>query len=874
MQPDLLRLRPEDWRDQFDSGTLQRGLDYATQGRCTLLQTGPKEVDASCLGSTIRRYRQSIQLRPHGGDWRIEGRCSCPVGHNCKHVVAALLTLQRQAPSPTATGPALPERRIDDLEPVPQLILGSHVRLHYDARKGRMVEQTQHRAALAFRYGEQLAFGKPAKDLLVPGATEILRIRRQPEAEARHRRTLAAQGLHTALRKSEALPESAGELLELADDDAWLHWVRHGLPRLREQGWQIEMRPDFHYNLLDVDDWYLKLEAEPGQDWFDLEMGIEVQGQRLSLLPILLQTIRHSPWLLSPDALARRADDELLLVPLPRPQSGASQRIALPFGRLKPLLGNFGELFLQAAEDHPQHLRLARPDAARLASLEEQLPLHWQGGEALRDFARRLHDLPQREVQPPAGLKAELRPYQLQGLAWLQTLRELEVGGVLADDMGLGKTLQTLAHILLEKEAGRLSAPALIVMPTSLIPNWQDEAARFAPGLRVLALHGAQRSALFEEMGSADLLLTSYALLSRDLKALLRQPLHLLILDEAQNIKNPRSKAAQAARELSARHRLCLTGTPMENHLGELWSLFHLLMPGWLGDQQAFKQDYRLPIEKHGDLARLAQLKARVRPFLLRRTKEQVAPELPPKSEITQYLELTEAQRDRYEALRLTMDRKIRAEIERQGLARSQLLILEALLRLRQICCDLRLLGDEAAAAGKAADSAKLNALLPMLEELAAEGRRVLLFSQFTGMLELIAAELRARKIPYVQLTGSTRDRRTPVEDFQAGRVPVFLISLKAGGAGLNLTAADTVIHFDPWWNPAAEAQASDRAYRIGQDKPVFVYRLIARGSVEEKIQQLQKAKAELAQGLLEGAVAGDWRMEAEDIAALFAPLA
>jgi non-specific serine/threonine protein kinase len=311
----------------------------------------------------------------------------------------------------------------------------------------------------------------------------------------------------------------------------------------------------------------------------------------------------------------------------------------------------------------------------------------------------------------------------------------------------------------------------------------------------------------------------------------------------------------------------------MENHLGELWSLFHLLMPGWLGDQQAFKQDYRLPIEKHGDLNRLAHLKARVRPFLLRRTKEQVAPELPPKSEITQYLELTEAQRDRYEAVRLAMDSKIRAEIQRQGLARSQLLILEALLRLRQVCCDLRLLDDEAAAGCKSADSAKLSALLPMLEELFAEGRRVLLFSQFTGVLELIAAELKARKIPYAQLTGSTRDRRTPVEEFQAGRLPVFLISLKAGGAGLNLTAADTVIHFDPWWNPAAEAQASDRAYRIGQDKPVFVYRLIARGSVEEKIQQLQKAKAELARGLLEGAVQGEWRMDEEEIAALFAPL-
>lgn len=250
-----------------------------------------------------------------------------------------------------------------------------------------------------------------------------------------------------------------------------------------------------------------------------------------------------------------------------------------------------------------------------------------------------------------------------------------------------------------------------------------------------------------------------------------------------------------------------------------------------------------------------------------------MATELPPKTEITQLLELTQAQRDRYETLRLAMDSKVRAEIQRQGLARSQLVILEALLRLRQVCCDLRLLDGEAAATYRPADSGKLTALMEMLEELFAEGRRVLLFSQFTGMLELIERELEARRIPYALLTGSTRDRRTPVEEFQSGKLPIFLISLKAGGAGLNLTAADTVIHFDPWWNPAAEAQASDRAYRIGQDKPVFVYRLIARGSVEEKIQQLQKAKASLARDVLEGAAQGESRMSEEDLAALFAPL-
>ena len=295
-------------------------------------------------------------------------------------------------------------------------------------------------------------------------------------------------------------------------------------------------------------------------------------------------------------------------------------------------------------------------------------------------------------------------------------------------------------------------------------------------------------------------------------------------------------------------------------------------MPGWLGDAKSFTRDYRIPIEKQANQQRLAHLRGRIKPFVLRRTKEQVARELPPKTEVTHWVELTAAQRDRYETLRLAMDKKVRDEVARQGLARSQIVILEALLRLRQACCDLRLLGDDDAQL-KSSDSGKLSALLEMLEELVEEGRKVLLFSQFTSMLALIETELQARRISYTKLTGSTQDRRTPVQQFQAGQFPVFLISLKAGGAGLNLTAADTVIHFDPWWNPAAEAQASDRAYRIGQDKPVFVYKLIARGSVEEKIQHLQQAKASLARGLLEGGSQAQWQMSEDDLQALFAPL-
>ncbi|SDE86516.1 DEAD/DEAH box helicase [Phytopseudomonas seleniipraecipitans] len=874
--PDILHLQQADWRGDFDDGAMRRGQDYATRGLSRLLSLKDLSLLASCLGSGERPYQQRITLHPYGQGWGVTGHCSCPVGFNCKHVAAALLTLEARQRSGEDLGSLIvvekpmEETRIDDVPPIPVLTLGSHVRVHFDARKGRMLEQTQHRAALAFDYQGHSAAGKPAKDLLYRlGPTHQLRIVRDAGREAELRHRLEDTGLRTALRQSEALAQHPGEHFELQGDAAWLAFMQQQVLALREEGWRIEVQPDFHYNLAQIDDWYADVDEVPEHGWFDLELGIEVEGQRISLLPILLVAIRRTPWLLSGEALAQRQDEEMLLVTLPHSQ----RRVALPYARLKPLLAALGELFIGDGDDIGTRVRLPRADATRLNVLQQGPALSWQGGADLRDFAERLQHTTVQTVTAPDDLAAQLRPYQLQGLGWMQALRELNVGGVLADDMGLGKTLQTLAHILLEKQHGRLQQPALIVMPTSLIPNWQDEAARFAPTLKVLALHGSKRRSLFKRIDEHDIVLTTYALLPRDLKALAAQRFHLLILDEAQSIKNPRSKAALAAGQIIANQRLCLSGTPLENHLGELWSLFNFLMPGWLGDSKGFTRDYRTPIEKHGNEQRLAHLRGRIKPFVLRRKKEQVARELPPKTEIIQWVELTPAQRDRYEILRLAMDRKVREEITRQGLARSQIVILEALLRLRQVCCDLRLLND-APEDLASSDSGKLGSLLEMLEALIGEGRRVLLFSQFTSMLALIETELLARGIAYAKLTGSTRDRRTPVQQFQAGQFPVFLISLKAGGSGLNLTAADTVIHFDPWWNPAAEAQASDRAYRIGQDKPVFVYKLIARGSVEEKIQQLQHAKASLARGLLEeGGSQAQWQLSEDDLQALFAPL-
>ncbi|WP_317204233.1 DEAD/DEAH box helicase [Janthinobacterium sp.] len=720
-------------------------------------------------------------------------------------------------------------------------------------------------ALLAFDYEGMRASADAAQTLQrrTPAGTEL--IERDAAAEARAAAALEALGFAAAGAAS-PLHGIAGAL-GLAAPQAWLRFAERDLAALRAEGWLIEYGPDYRYDLSAVEDWYAEVdEGAAGNAWFELELGIVVKQRRVPLLPVLLQLIREAPQDFRAAALEAYADSDSLIVRLP---DGA--RVALPWGRLKPILNTLGELYF--SERIGAGVRLPVPDAARLAELEANAQLRWVGGQRVREMGQKLRGFGGvRQVAAPAGLRATLRGYQSEGLAWMQFLREYQFAGILADDMGLGKTLQTLAHILLEKEAGRLDSPALVVAPTSLMGNWQAEAARFAPDLRVLLLHGPERQARFADIGAYDLVLTTYALLPRDEAKLREQRFHLLILDESQYIKNSRSKAAQTAALLPAAHRLCLTGTPLQNHLGELWAQFHFLLPGLLGDEKSFNADFRKPIEKNGDQARNAFLIQRIKPFLLRRTKDKVATELPAKTEMLREVELAGAQRDLYETVRLAMDAKVREAIAAKGVARSQIVILEALLKLRQVCCDPRLVG----AAGKkksTAPSAKLAELMEMVEALLDEGRKILIFSQFTSMLALIEAELQARAIAYALLTGATKDRAAQVAAFQQGAVPLFLISLKAGGVGLNLTAADTVIHYDPWWNPAAENQATDRAWRIGQDKPVFVYKLIAKGTLEEKIQEMQRRKADLADALLVEGAAHSLAITQDDLQAIFAPL-
>ncbi|AIY43454.1 Superfamily II DNA/RNA helicase [Collimonas arenae] len=838
------------------SATLRKSLDY-------MLPTEPPwYIDNLSCGELLLSHRDNRITNKALNDLVIQAPMLDP--ENRLTVAQQLLTqgLSDVIPFPPQVAQAV--RR--DIAPQPLLVLGNLPSVSNPLM--------QDFAELHFRYDGAIASARFSTALCRNTPAGIEQIMRDQAAEATLQRTLQELGLQALEGTQHPLAMMPGMFM-LPDQSAWLRFAKVGVPQLIAQGWQIDKRAEYRFDVAEVEDWYAEIDDaadDAGGSSFDLQMGIVVNHQRISLLPLLVDLIRHAPQDFDPRTMALRDDQDELLVRL-----ADGMHVAMPWGRIKPILNTLGELYFAEKTEGP--VRLSALDAARLAELDAGNKLRWVGGDRLRSMGQKLHTFGGiRQVLAPPRLQATLRDYQLQGVAWMQFLREYDLAGILADDMGLGKTVQTLAHILIEKQSGRLTAPALVIAPTSLMDNWLQEAARFAPDLRVLVLQGKQRLEQFDQIAECDLILTTYALLPRDEERWREQVFHLLILDEAHYIKNPRSKVAQSAALLNARHRLCLTGTPVENHLGELWAQFHFLLPGLLGDEKTFNRDFRHPIEKQSDATRRALLSRRIKPFLLRRTKDKVAKELPPKTEMLRSVTLTGAQRDLYENVRLVMDKKVREEIAKKGVARSHIVILEALLKLRQACCDPRLLKTdqpEVEAAQAEMPSAKLQELLEMVDELRQEDRRILVFSQFTSMLALIADELRERDIGYTLLTGATQDRAEAVRKFQDGEVPVFLISLKAGGVGLNLTAADTVIHYDPWWNPAAESQATDRAWRIGQDKPVFVYKLIAKGTVEESIQLLQQKKADLAQAMLspEGDEAQNIGLTQDDLQAIFAPL-
>ncbi len=790
--------------------------------------------------------------------------------------------LARFLEKPAASAPKLPApaklRVVQAADQTPQPILrlfGEKVFSSYYAGAAAFTyDQIVRLADVEFTYEaapeKRFPFGRGAEKASVLHNEQLIELQRNLPAERDLADTLSGRGLR---RINDVLTFGLKPSLKNAYCHApdaptrWFQFLQTELPKLKERGWLVETDRTFDLELLTPDAWYEEIKEGERPDWFTVDCGFEINGERIPLLPAIIAFLRSEGSFAVLGDLAKMGTTPIML-PV------GKKYLPYPADRFHRLLSALTELYSRSPgllKDGK--LEVHRLRAAQLAALatKREEEMFAQTSDALQQLGSKLSSAQVWEDAPkPVGLKADLRPYQLEGYRWLRFLATARLGGVLADDMGLGKTLQTLAHLLAEKEAGAMDLPSLIVAPKSVVFNWAEEAMKFTPKLRCMIYTGQDRAKHVENFRKHDLVLTSYPILARDEDILARQPFHMVILDEAQNIKNNTTRTAQAAYRLDSRLRLALSGTPMENHLGELWSIFNFLMPGFLGTKEGFNTGFREPIEEQGDNEIRQRLSQRIAPVLLRRTKQAVLHDLPDKIETIHRVELSAQQKDLYEAVRVAMDKRVQEEISVKGAERSQIMILDALLKLRQVCCDPRLLKLDAAK--NVTESAKLDALMEVLVPLIEDGRRVLLFSQFTQMLALIQDRLNEEKIGHLLLTGQTEDRQTLVHEFQKGNTPVFLISLKAGGVGLNLTAADTVIHYDPWWNPAAENQATDRAHRFGQKNTVFVYKFICQDTIEEKILLLQRKKAELVQGLLEGK-GEKLKLTSEDLAYLLQPV-
>jgi SNF2 family DNA or RNA helicase len=705
---------------------------------------------------------------------------------------------------------------------------------------------SEHRVKLSFIYGDVELDALPLRLSTLLQTKESVRVIRAQELEKEFIETLV--NYQFSISQKHFIPDTALSVHEKIE--AWEKLV-NSKEDLEKEGFIVRQEDSFVYTFEEITEVDVSVESE--SHWFDVSIHINLNGQKIPLLPVISQLLQ----------------ERLPVEDLPQQMHFAlsdTQFIKLDVATFKPILSMVYELF--DTQEGTESLQLTTYDAKSLAHLSEG-QFNFMDSTKLTEISSKLKSLDTlAHVDAPKGLQAELRDYQMDGLAWLDFLREYQFGGILADDMGLGKTIQTLSHILREKEAGRLSGPVIVVAPTSLLGSWKKEAGIFTPDLNVAISHGPNRKKVLAELESLDIIITTYTLITNDIEIFKKQKFYYLILDEAQKIKNSRSQATQSIKKIKSEHYLALTGTPMENHLGELWSIFDVVAQGLLGSEKLFKSMYQNPIEKEHDANVQAMLNSRIQAFMMRRTKENVAKELPAKTEILRSIPFENEQATLYETIRVTMEKKVRDTIKEMGIGKSHITILDALLKLRQVCCDPRLLSMDQAK--NIEQSAKLTALMDLVVEMVEEGRKILIFSQFTSMLELIEDAFNKEALSYVKLTGSTTKRQEVIDKFQNGEVDIFLISLKAGGVGLNLTNADTVIHYDPWWNPAAEDQATDRAYRIGQDKPVFVYKLVIEDSVEEKIVAMQESKRGLAENLYEGANQGMKSVDSEALLGLF----
>jgi len=708
------------------------------------------------------------------------------------------------------SAPALPPLKLpknlswQEVREPPQPCLKVHA-----PKEGLAAGRQKLTAEVTFRYGEQETSAADPQSGVVESLHGAIRVVVRDRAiEAARLAELGALGFEPTSPFADVEGEvkfSRGQLSKVVDT-------------LAAQGWLVEAEGKLFRTSGEF-----KIDVQSNIDWFELDATIDFDGLEAKL-PELLTAVRKGEKYI---------------------ELGDGSRGILP----QQWLERYASL---ADLGNMENGRVRfRPSQALLldAMLTEQD--HLRVDHTFREFRERLRSFDGVKAKNAVEtFQGTLREYQREGLGWFHFLQSLGLGGCLADDMGLGKTVQVLA-LLEQRRTRRLKKaesrrPSLVVVPKTLIFNWIDEAKRFTPKLRVADYAGSDRQERVGDLDQYHLIVTTYGTLRRDIAELKDIRFDYAILDESQSIKNATSQSAKACRLLQADHRLALTGTPIENHLGELWSLFEFLNPGMLGRSRAFASLCK--VAKPGESDSLVALSRAVAPFMLRRTKQQVLTELPEKTEQTLYCDLLPKDRSAYNELRDFYREKLAKKIDQRGLKQSKIHVLEALLRLRQAACHLGLIDEKKTNQ----PSAKLEALLQQVREVVAEGHKVLVFSQFTSLLAIVRKQLDREIITYEYLDGKTRNRKAKVERFQADETcPLFLISLKAGGSGLNLTAADYVFILDPWWNPAVEAQAVDRTHRIGQTRHVFAYRIIARNTVEEKVLELQKSKRDLADAII-----------------------
>ena len=751
----------------------------------------PRQVEESYFQKFVAPLMESFEVHARGFDIRSE-----------RYVARPRLTFSDALPvAPPPEAPARPpgpprRGRIPLPKPVAPLLAGAEAeQIHFE---------------LSFRYGPHLmplGTDKPVSVRLEKTAESYVfhRLLRNPEQE---------QASVAELRERLLTVENGQATLPKSEAFKWLH---DNTMALAELGYTVEAAATATKSYF-IGPTSVHVGIQEAGDWFDVRGTVrfgDIEVPFIRLRGHILQRRREF----------KLPNGQIAIIP-------------------EEWFTDYLELFA-FGEETPDGLNLRRHHLALVADLQNNELATVRMGRKLA----KLRDFAEVEDHPlPVGFLGELRPYQKAGYNWLRFVQEYHFGGCLADDMGLGKTIQTLAMLQQRCESGEAQgAASLLVLPTSLVFNWLNEAQKFTPDLRILAYTGTYRDKNPDRFSDYDVVLTSYGIVRLDTDLLASYKFDYVILDESQAIKNPSSTTSQAVRQLRSKHRLILTGTPVENSTMDLWSQMSFINPGLLGTQAFFRKEFLKPIEKHQDEGRTRRLHALIKPFILRRHKAQVAKELPAKTEHLSYCPMTEEQAHAYEETKSFYRNKILRNLDENGPASTQFLLLQGLTRLRQIANHPRLADDT-----YAHESGKLREVLRMIRNVVAEGHKVLVFSQFVQHLALVRAALNERQLPYAYLDGNTRDRQGEVARFQETEdLKIFLISLKAGGVGLNLTAADYVFILDPWWNPAVEAQAVDRAHRIGQQRPVFTYKFITQGTVEEKILALQRRKLALVSELI-----------------------